>query len=252
MLDGKAGLAVVAGATGSLGAAITRKLASKGLEVLAIGRREAELEALAVEIPGVRPCVADLADNHAVDAIRARLSGPVRIAVQAVGLPIRPKDQPFDPSSLGIAVNIKIGGLLRLTSALDDHLERGSRIVALGGYHGFEPDPTATGPGVTNAAMANLIRQLSARYGPRGVSVHLISPGPVDTDRIRKLADDSARITGDSAENILDGWRRESSFNRLITTDQVAWTAALLLDPEADALHGSVIHLDGGRRKGIV
>lgn len=252
MSDNQDAWAVVAGATGSLGGAITRKLVSRGLKVLAIGRREEELNDLAKQAPGVVPCVADLGDNAAVETIKARLEGPVRIAVQAIGLPIRPKDQSFDPASMGVAVNIKIGGLLRLTSALDDHLEAGSRIVALGGYHGFEPDPTATGPGVTNAALANLIRQLSVRYGPRGVSVHLISPGPVDTPRIRKLADDAARITGADAESILDGWRQESSFHRLITTDQVAWAVALLLDPEADALHGSVLHLDGGRRKGIV
>lgn len=131
-------------------------------------------------------------------------------------------------------------------------MHEGSRIVALGGYHGFEPDPTATSPGVTNAAMANLIRQLSVRYGKRGISVHLVSPGPVDTPRIRKLAADAARITGETAEQALDGWRAESSFGKLISVEQVAWAVALLLDKEADALHGSVIHLDGGRRKGIV
>ncbi len=244
--------AVVAGATGALGSAIARKLASKGLKVLAVARRKAELDALCAETPGITPCVADMADNASIEVVRAAVGGPVRMAAQAVGLPIRPKDQPFDPASMGAAVNVKIGGLLRLTSAVDERLGRGSRIVALGGYHGFEPDPTATGPGVVNSALANLIRQLSVRYGARGISVHLISPGPVDTPRIRKLADDAARQTGASPESILDGWRKESSFGKLITVDEVAWAAALLLDPEADALHGSVLHLDGGRRKGIV
>ncbi len=245
--------AVVAGATGSLGGAIARKLVAKGLKVLAVGRREEELANLAKESPHFIPCVADLSDNAAVDVIAKAIGdGPVKLIAQAIGLPIRPKDQPFDPNSVGFATNIKIGGLLRLTSALDDRLARGSQIVALGGYHGFEPDPTALGPGVVNAALANLIRQLSVRYGARGISVHLISPGPVDTVRIRKLADDAARQTNGDPEQILDGWRKESSFGQLITTDQVAWAVGLLLDPEADALHGSVLHIDGGRRKGII
>ena len=187
-----------------------------------------------------------------MDIVARAVDGPVKVLAQAVGLPIRPKDQPLDPTSMGVAVNIKIGGLLRLTSALDDRFQTGSRIVALGGYHGFEPDPMATAPGVVNSALANLIRQLSVRYGARGVSVHLISPGPVDTPRIRRLADDAARQTGRSAADILDGWARESSFGKLVTVEQIAWAATLLLDRQADALHGSVLHMDGGRRKGIV
>ncbi len=244
--------AVVAGATGSLGGAIARKLATKGLRVLAVARREAELKTLVETTPGVTACAADLGDNAAIEKIKAAVDGPVKIAVQAIGLPIRPKDRPFDPTSVGVAANIKTGGLLRLTNALDDRLGRGSRIVALGGYHGFEPDPTAIAPGIVNAGLANLIRQLSMLYGKRGVSVHLVSPGPVDTPRIRQLAEDGARLSGEPAESILDGWRKESSFGQLITVDQVAWAVSLLLDPEADCLHGSVLHMDGGRRRGIV
>nr|WP_087573722.1 SDR family oxidoreductase [Sphingomonas sp. CDS-1] len=245
------GWAVVAGATGSLGSAISAKLASMRLKVLAIGRNEAELTKLS-RLGNIHPCIVDMADNSAIDIVKRHIEGPVKIVVQALGLPIRPKDQPFDPASVGKAVNIKIGGLLRLVEALDHQLHEGSRIVALGGNHGFEPDPTATSPGVTNAAMANLVRQLSVPYGKRGISVHLVSPGPVNTPRIRKLAADTARITGETAEQALDGWRAESSFGKLISVEQVAWAVALLLDKEADALHGSVIHLDGGRRKGIV
>lgn len=244
--------AVVAGATGSLGRAIALKLASKGLRVLAIARTEAALAELAEAAPNIVPCAGDMGSNEVSEIIAARVDGPVRIAVQAVGLPIRRKDQAFDPNSLGVGTNLKVGGFLRLVAGVDARLQPGSRLVALGGYHGFEPDPTATGPGVINAGLANLIRQLSIPYGKKGVSVHLVSPGPVDTDRIRKLADDSARIRGLPAETILDEWRNESSFGRLITTDQVAWMVGLLLDPEADSLHGSVIHMDGGRRKGIV
>ena len=244
--------AVVAGATGSLGGAITKRLTEKGLKVLAVARNAEKLHALAATNQNIVPCPADLTDNSATDIIRAALTGPVKIVVQAIGLPIRPKNLAFDPSSMGKAINLKCGGLMRLTSALEDHLVEGSRIVALGGYHGFEPDPTATNPGATNAALANLVQQLSAIYGKRGVSVLLISPGPVDSQRIRDLADDAARINGVDAEVILDEWRNESTSGKLITLDQIAWAVGLLLEPESDCMHGSVFHIDGGRRKGIV
>ncbi len=248
---------VVAGATGSLGGAITSMLIDQGHRVLAIARDRAKLNTLVAANPSVLACQADLALNDARNAISEAivangLEGPAAAVVQAIGLPIRPKNQPFDPDSMGIAVNVKCGGLMRLTGALDEHLGRGSRLVALGGYHGFEPDPTATNPGATNAALANLVHQLAAIYGKRGVGVFLVSPGPVDTDRIRKLADDASRIRKVDAAAVLDEWRNEATSGKLINLDQVAWTVRLLLDAEADAFHGSVLHIDGGRRKGIV
>ena len=140
-------LAVVAGATGSLGSAIARRLTSRGLNVLAVARSGDALAALAADNPRITPLVGDMADNAVIETLRAAITGPVRMAVQAVGLPIRSKDAAFDPTSLGIAVNIKVGGLMRLATALEGHLGAGSRLAVLGGYHGFEPDPTAIGPG---------------------------------------------------------------------------------------------------------
>lgn len=245
-------LAIVAGATGSLGGAIVRRLTEKGLKVIAIARSAAALDSLAAGNPHITPIVGDMADNAIIDTLRNAVTGPVRMAVQAVGLPIRPKDAAFDPNTLGVGVNIKVGGLMRLVTALEGRLTQGSRLVVLGGYHGFEPDPTAIGPGVTNAALANLVRILSHRLGSQGASVHMVSPGPVDTPRIRKLADDASRIRGIPAAEILSQWCAESTLPQLVTTDQVAWAVALLLDAEASALHGSVLHMDGGRRRGIV
>ena len=245
--------AIVAGATGNLGGAITRKLADRGLNVIALARNEEKLAELAAASHRITPVIADMAENSVIETIRTAVDGrPIRMSVQAVGLPIRPKDAAFDPDSLGRAVNIKAGGLMRMMDALDGSLHEGSRVVVLGGYHGFEPDPTAIGPGVVNAGLANLVRILSYGLGEKGISIHMLSPGPVDTTRIRKLADDASRMRGIPAEEILEEWRNESTLAQLITTDQVAWAVALLLDPEAVALHGSVIHMDGGRRKGIV
>ena len=57
--------------------------------------------------------------------------------------------------------------------------ERGPRTVRekvklsfKGGHYGFEPNAWAATAGVANAALANLVRQLSWGYGPRGVTSH--------------------------------------------------------------------------------
>ena len=53
----------------------------------------------------------------------------------------------------------------------------------LGGHYGYEPSPAAPLAGMANAALANLVRALADHWGPKGVTVHMVAPGPVDSPR---------------------------------------------------------------------
>lgn len=235
------GIGVVVGATGALGGAIAERLTKEGLHVVGVARTGAE-------------CAADIGSDDAVAAIRGAvgaLDGPVRMVVQAAGLPAAGPLETIEPDALGRAVALKAGGLLRLVRAVDDRLVAGSRIVALGGHYGSEPAPYACAAGVTNAALANLVRQLAIAYGPRGVTAHLVAPGPADTPRLRGLSEQAAQRRAVPVEQVLAERAAESPLGRLVTPTEVAWAVALLLAPEAGALHGSALALDMGARKGI-
>ena len=65
-----------------------------------------------------------------------------------------------------------------MTCRLRDLLGPGSRFMAVAGSLGFEPGPHDAAPGTANAALVNLMRQISRLLGPRGVVVHTIAPGP--------------------------------------------------------------------------
>lgn len=47
------------------------------------------------------------------------------------------------------------------------------------------------------------------------------------------------------------GYLDANSLGRLPTADEIAWAVALLLEPQADLLHGSVLTLDAGGHRGI-
>jgi NAD(P)-dependent dehydrogenase (short-subunit alcohol dehydrogenase family) len=149
------------------------------------------------------------------------------------------------------AVNIKVGGMLRLVRAVDDRLCEGARLVGIGGHYGFEPTAYASAAGVGNAALMNVIRQLSLAYGSRGITAHLIAPGPADTDRLRRVAADRARLQGVTVDAVLDEMKSESSMGVFTHPDQVAWALEMLLAPEASAMTGSAMMLDAGRRHGL-
>ena len=244
-------LAVVVGATGAFGQAIVARLCASGLDVVAVARSAAAIDALASRHPGVVACVADIASDTAIEQIAAVLDRPVRMIVHGPGVAVAGGILDAPTSALVDAVNIKVGGLLRLVRAVDGRLVKGSRLVAIGGHYGFEPTAYAAAPGVANAALANATRQLSLVYGARGITAHLIAPGPSDTERLHRVAADRAALRGITTEAVLAEMCAESSIGALTTPEQVAWAVSLLLAPEADAMTGSTLMLDSGRRRGL-
>ena len=252
----EADLCVVVGATGAIGSAVVRRLVTRDLRVLAVARSSAALDSLAETSDAISTCVADIGSDDAITSMgtaldRPELSGPVRMAVLAAGLPVRGSADTIDPALLTDGFNTKVGGLLRLVRVVRDRFEQGSRLVTFAGSLGLEPRATEAGPGAVNAAVFNLMRQLSLLYGPRGVTTHTISPGPSDTPRLRRIVEAVAAERGESFETVWATYAAENSLGRLPTADEVAWGVTLLLDPEADLLHGSVLYLDAGGHRGI-
>jgi NAD(P)-dependent dehydrogenase (short-subunit alcohol dehydrogenase family) len=244
-------VAVVVGATGAFGQAIVAKLVAAGVGVLAVARTAENLSALVKQHPSVMPCIADIASDSAMQQISDVIDKPVRMVVHGPGVAVAGGILTAPTSALVDSVNIKVGGMLRLARAVDAHLVSGSRLVAIGGHYGFEPTAYAAAAGVANAALVNVMRQLSLAYGARGITAHLVAPGPADTERLRRVAADRAAMRGISTEAVLDEMRAESSTGRFTTPEQVAWAVAMLLAPEADAMTGSTLMLDSGRRRGL-
>jgi NAD(P)-dependent dehydrogenase (short-subunit alcohol dehydrogenase family) len=247
-------IGVVLGATGAIGAAVVRRLTGRGLPVLAVARSQAGLDKLAAGCDLVTACPADIGSNDATEIISsalAGLGGSVRMAVFAAGLPVRGSADSIDPDALAIGANIKVGGLLRLLHAVRDRMGPGSRFVTFAGSLGLEPRAHEAGPGAVNAAVFNLMRQISLLYGPRGVTTHTLSPGPADTPRLRRIVAAVAAERGAAEEEVWQEYVAQNSLGRLPTADELAWAVELLLDPEADVLHGSVLYLDAGGHRGI-
>lgn len=244
-------IAVVVGATGAFGAVMVDRLVAGGLKVIAVARSAASLQTLRVQQPSIGICAADIADDSAITAIAEVLDRPVRAVVHGPGVGVAGGILSAATATMVDAVNIKVGGLLRLCRAADTHFVASSRIIAIGGHYGLEPTAYAASAGVANAALINVVRQLSLAYGERGVTAHLIAPGPADTERLRRVVASRAEQRGVGVEQVLAEMLAESSIHQFTRPEQVAWAVATLLDPMADAMTGSTFMLDAGRRRGL-
>jgi NAD(P)-dependent dehydrogenase (short-subunit alcohol dehydrogenase family) len=239
---------VVVGATGAIGTRIVERLAESGLGVLAVARTQEELEALAGTGSNVVACAADITDPGAEATIRSAVPGRVRMAVNAAAAPMGGGVLEVSPEAVLGAVDVKVNGTLRLVHAVESFLVQDSRIVVLGGNLGYDPIPEAATAGVANAALANLIRQLSRALGPRGVTCHIVAPGPVWTERLKALLSDAARVRGVDESVVVDEFRAKSPIGHLVTIDEVVWAVTMLLAPEARGLAGGALIVDVGQR----
>jgi short-subunit dehydrogenase len=243
--------AVVVGASGAIGARIVARLAERGLAILAVGRTESALATVGEGLDHFEICVADIADDDSVSLIREALPGTCRTAINAAAAPMGGHVDDVTTGAVLAAVDVKVNGTLRLVRAVSDKLVEDSRIIVLGGNLGYDPIPEAATAGVGNAALANLVRQLSRALGDRGVTCHVVAPGPVQTERLQSLMVDAAAARGVSEATILEEFKVRSPIGHIVTADEVAWAVDTLLAPEARALAGGTLLLDAGQRTAI-
>jgi NAD(P)-dependent dehydrogenase (short-subunit alcohol dehydrogenase family) len=245
---------VVVGANGAVGRAVLDRLVAGGRRVLAVARDRTALDTLAEQAGRgglVQGCAADLGTDDAVTALRQaidEIDAPVALALFAAGLPVTGSVERIEPSALAHAAGLKAAGATRLLQAVQPRLVPGSRFVAIAGSLGFEPGPRDAAPGTANAALVNLMRQVALLYGPRGVVVHTIAPGPLDTPRLQAFARVRGAESGRDPDDVLAEYRARTDLGYLPTPDDVAWLVETLLAPQAAILHGSVLSPDAGAR----
>ncbi len=242
---------VIVGASGEMGRAFCSDLLERGYRIIAVARNLENLQAMAEGTSRLVLCQADITEDLASDAINACLDGPVRAVIHAPGVPPAGGIADAPTEALNMAFNIKVGGFIRLVRAVDTHLVENSRLIAIGGHYGFEPTAYAAGPGVANSALVNLVRQYSWLYGERGITAHMLAPGPAETPRLRAVAQARADRDGLSVDQVLEQMASESTLKELTPVESIAWGVSTLLDPRARAMAGSTLFMDSGRRHGL-
>jgi short-subunit dehydrogenase len=181
-----AGVAVVTGGSSGIGAATARLLAKRGWRCVLLARSEERLRALAEELGGEAE-VCDVADREAVERVAAAVTErhpQVGLLVNNAGIPGRADFLRAEPERVEqvLAVNY-LGGLWCLRAFLPA-LEAGApshvvNVVSVAGVVAFPP----SGPyGASKHAQLAFSRSVAAQLAGRGIAVHTILPGFVETE----------------------------------------------------------------------
>ena len=249
-------VAVVTGASKGIGLAIVKALAGEGARVVAGARGVDTLNGLA----RVTAVALDLATPEGPALLVRRAldeHGRVDVLVNNVGA-VRLRLQGFLGTSdeeFAWSMQMNFFAALRATRAvLPAMLGQGAgAVVNIASVNAFfEPDAGVLDYGAAKAALLNLTKSLAQEFGPKGIRVNAISPGPVSTDLwLGKdgVAQTVARASGVDPEtarkNVLASIGGLPT-GRLTTPEEVATLAVLLASPLTANVTGSNYVIDGG------
>jgi NAD(P)-dependent dehydrogenase (short-subunit alcohol dehydrogenase family) len=235
-LEGK--VALVTGATSGIGQAAALQLAAQGAIVIVHGRdatRGAEVVAEIQNGGGTARFVgAELAEL--AEALRlAEEVGDVDILVNNAGFAWFGQSAKLDVKTLDqlFAANVLAPYLLVSVLAPKMVARGGGVIINIASRAGTVGQPNTAAYGATKAALASFARSWAAEYGPAGIRVNAIAPGPVYTNAAER--------------ELFDSLGQTTVLGRAGEPQEVAEVIGFLASPRASYITGTNVAVDGGR-----
>lgn len=230
----------VVGATGGIGAALSRRLAAQGARLFLGARDEAKLQALATETHAATMRL-DATQPETVDAFVAQALttyGQLDGVVNSVGsILLKPAHITTDEEwHFTLRQNLDSAFYL-LRAATKAMQGRGGSIVLLSSAAGRTGLANHEAIAAAKAGIIGLTLSAAASYAPRGIRVNCVAPGLVATPMTARITGNDASVKASAALHAL---------GRIGTPDDVASAIAWLLDPANSWVTGQVIGVDGG------
>jgi 3-oxoacyl-[acyl-carrier protein] reductase len=240
-LSGK--VALVTGASRSLGAAIAKRLAADGAAVAitySASPAKADDVIRAIEAADGK-ALAIKADAADADAVRAAVTktvatfGGIDILVNYAGVLAVAPIETFSLEDFDKMIAVNVRGLFVATQEAARQMRDGGRIIHIGSCNS-DRMPFAGGSvyALTKGAIAAFTKGLARDLGPRGITVNNVQPGPTDTDM-------NPAQGGFSASTL-----PFIALQRYARPEEIASFVAYLASPEASFITGASLLADGG------
>jgi NAD(P)-dependent dehydrogenase (short-subunit alcohol dehydrogenase family) len=245
---------ITAGAAG-IGREFVRAFTAKGAKVFVCDIDEKALAALAKEIPGLIARRCDMASRAEIermvpDAVAALGGLDVLINNAGIaGLTLPIAEYPPDDWDKVVAVNLT--GMFDVSRLAIPHLKKSKagciiNMSSIAGRYGFaNRSPYAA----TKWGVIGLTKTLAMELGEWGIRANAIAPGAVEGERIVRVFQGRAQISGRSLDDVKADALAAASIKAMIDPKDIAQLAVFLASDAAKSISGQVIPIDNDRQK---
>lgn len=247
--------AVVTGAAGGIGTAVTRSLIAAGAQVAAVDTAARPLRRLlddvtAYESAAISTRVADVSDDRAAEAVLDQAEerwGPITLLVNAAGVLHTGSVTDFHDAEWHNLIATNATGVFLWSRAAARRMvaHRQGAIVTVASNCVSVPRSGMAAYAASKAAAGALTLGLGLELAPLGIRCNLVCPGSTDTPMLRQLAEtDSALdqvVRGD-----LTAFRIGIPLGRVAAPQDVADAVLFLASQQARHITMHSLYVDGG------
>jgi cyclic-di-GMP-binding biofilm dispersal mediator protein len=225
---------MVLGGSRGIGAAIVRHFAAAGANVTFSYSGSADAAAAIAAETGATTVKADSANrDELVAAIAA--AGALDIMVINAGVAIMGDPLTLDPEAVDRLIDINVRAPYFAGVEAGRQMHDNGRIIIIGSVNGDRvPGAGFTAYALSKSAVQGIGRGLARDFGPRGITVNVVQPGPVDTDMNPSEGPFAKMLHGMMA------------IKRHAHADEVAALVLYLASPVAAMITGTTQTIDGG------
>jgi 3-oxoacyl-[acyl-carrier protein] reductase len=243
-LTGK--VALITGASRGIGAATARLLAKMGATVLInYGRSANQAQQVVADIraTGAQAHLlpGDVGHPAAVEKMFEQIDqlhgGKLDVLVNNAGVYITGMMSDFKPEDFTRTFDVNVRSIFEVTRRAIPRMSGGGRIINIGSILGERvPFPGVTVYSASKFAVAGLSRGWARELAPRGITVNVVQPGPIDTE-----------MNPDKESNPeAAGIRALVPLGRYGNADELAGLVGFLASPASSYITGAVMTVDGG------
>ena len=244
----------VAGGSSGINLGIARAFSDAGARVSLMSRSLEKLQAAAEGLRGAgraagleagREAQGFSADVREPEAVQAALAqaceafGPIDVLVSGAAGNFLASALDMSPNAFKTVVDIDLLGSFNVVRMAHAHLRQpGACVIQISAGQAFTPTPFQAHVCAAKAGVDMLTRVLAMEWGPEGVRVNSIVPGPIgDTEGIRRLA---------PTPEALQRMTQSVPLQRMGRVEEIADMALFLASTHAAFVTGAIMPVDGG------
>lgn len=248
LLKGKT--AFIAGGTSGINLSIAKGLASYGASVTVLGRDVSKAQAAADEVAanGSGKSAAETADVRDPDQVLKALQsarenfGKIDILISGAAGNFPAPALGISPKGFKTVVDIDLLGTYNVFHCGFEHLNQGASLIAITAPQAVVPMPYQAHVCAAKAGINMLIKCLALEWGPAGLRVNGISPGPIEeTEGYERLAPN---------EQAKQQMVKQIPSRRAGTGNDIADAAIYLGSSLSSYVNGTILTVDGGTELG--